>query len=318
MKMWNRRDFLKIATASGVSAYASVHGWTGTPHVRVGIAGWNSRSHRIVEALQAVPGLRVTAVAYVSTSSMSSMAGWGTAFSNHKPSVYPNVRSLLKESDIDVLFADALHPPYAELPVHLLLDHPGLDEIASLASHAKCVQILPPYEFSGLSRSSSASVGKWNHATIECHATFPSKPFQNRSELASWVYRQIGVAIDTTCELMDVDDVAQVFGTATPANSPHTAKFGWRFTTIESPTRMIDVSVVATHAGKRSTDATISLRRLGQSTKLHSVPRSPQFTRFLTSNLLEAISNNDPQLLLYSPSALMRSHKLVSRAVMGL
>lgn len=319
MEMWSRRDFLKVATTSGVSTFLGMHGWTGIQSVRAGIKGWGNASGQVVAALRELP-VNVTAVADLPSASTYLLEDWRTAFPAVAPQIYDDVRTMLERSRIDVLYASALPAHLENVPVHLLLENSESPLPHPAVTMDKFVQILPRYEFGGLNRSTSLlSMGDWSRAAIDCRTALPSTRFRDRSEFGCWLYQQIGEALDVVCELMDVDGVEQVFALATPAFSPYSARLGWRLATSESPLRTIDVSVVAAGLSPNQSAGTrILLCSEGRVAALCSAPRSSQLTTFLASNLLESIRRHDPQGLLYHPSLLTRSHDLVTRVAMSI
>jgi hypothetical protein len=180
-----------------------------------------------------------------------------------------------------------------------------------------CVQVLPKYEFGGISRSSSTLLGNWTHAVIDCRSTLPATPFEDKSEFASWLYREVGEAIDFVSAVMDITQAKQVFAAATPAVSAHQAKFGWRFACDGAASGTIDLSVAAIHSSKAHSGITITLMGHGQSIVLYAAPRSPRFTGFLICNLIDALRNGKQKTLLYHPALLKKSYDIVSRAAMS-
>lgn len=316
MVTWNRREFLVAMSATGISA-AYTNPWAASPKIRAGIAGWNERSRNAVAVFREMRELKIAAVAAVSPRSVSSLPDWRTHFPDQSPQVYPSIAAMLEQCDLDFVYVDATSHPLVEMPAHLLLEDPEPRHLTALSSPGIFAQVLPKYEFGGFTRSTLALSENWDHAIIDCRCVLPHTPFQNRSEFALWLCREVGEAIDFVCELMGVTQARQVFAAATPAGSPYEAKFGWRFIGSGPNPDRIDLSVVATHSLQRPSGITVTLANSDRSVMVRSAPRSPRLTRLLTWNLLDAVRSGNPQTLVYYPASLKRSHDLVSYAAMS-
>jgi hypothetical protein len=312
----NRREFLAFMALVGVSASTSPARWRAHRQFKVGMAEWNAASQVVAVAFRQIPELGVAAVAGV-TPRTASLTEWRASFPNDQPEFYPDVTTMLKRSHFDFLYANAPDRTVAESAVHLLLEDPNPSTLVHLSASPAYIQILPRYEFSGFSRLSSMS-GEWMMAIIDCRSTLPNKPFQNQSEFAAWLYREIGEAIDFACELVDIGETHKIFAVAAPAESPYAAKFGWHIAGRGPCAGTIDVSVSANHSPTQSGAIRIILRGARESVVLHSIPRSVRLTHVLTSNLIDAISSANPQNLVYRPSVLTRSHDLVTKAALSL
>ena len=316
MVIWSRREFLGVMASAGISTLAGPVAWAGGHTTRVGVVGWNAFSRRVARVFRDIPQLTIAAVADVDPSS-SLLSDWRKEFPGYLPRLYRRVPTMLEQCNLDFVYVHGADDSLDEMPIHVLLEDPDLRCIRSLSSPSMCIQILPKYEFGGISRASSLLSGNWTHAMIDCRSALPATPFHAKSELASWLCREVGEAVDFVSELMDLTQAEQVFAAATPAVSGHQAKFGWRFVCTGSASRTTDLSVVATHSSKTHTGITITLTGQGQSVVLHAAPRSPRFTRFLICNLIDTARSRNQQALLYHPAVLKQSYDLVSRAAMS-
>lgn len=316
MVIWNRREFLGMMAAAGISTLAEPLVWAGGRTTRVGVVGCNVYSRPVARVFRDIPQLTIAAVADVNPSS-SPFSDGRMDFGVCLPRLYPSVPAMLEHGDLDFVYLHGANDSLNEIPINLLLEDPGPRRLWSVSSPAMCVQVLPKYEFVGIGSSSAVLSGNWTHAVIDCRSKLPTTAFEDKSEFAFWLYREVGEAVDFVSEVMDITFPEQVFAAATPAVSAHQAKFGWRFVTTGSTSRTIDLSVAATHSPKAHTGVTITLTGHGQSIMLFAGPRSPRFTSFLICNLIDALRNGNEQTLLYHPKVLKQSYDLVSRAAMS-
>jgi hypothetical protein len=239
-------------------------------------------------------------------------------FAGCLPRLYPSVPAMLEQGDLDFVYVHGANDSLNEISINLLVEDPAPHRLWAVPPPDKCVQVLPKYEFGGISGSSAVLSGNWTHAVVDCRSTLPATSFEDKSEFAFWLYREVAEAMDFVAEVMDITQAKQVFAAATPAVSAHQAKFGWRFVSDGATSRTIDLSVAAaTRSSKARTGITITLTGHGQSIVLYAAPRSPRFTAFLIGNLVDALNNGNRQTLLYHPTVLKQSYDLVSQAAMS-
>jgi hypothetical protein len=312
MDKWNRREFLAAMTSAGVSSYAAWTGWTDNQKIKGGIGTLTPHSLRMSVLMREIPQVNIAAIVRDSDKTRWARTDWEAAFPDGRPRMYPSVSAMLEQCPLDFLYASGISAPLAQVPVHLLLDDFDPARFRDFSKSSKCVQVLPQYEFASFGPVGSSISGEWARAIVDCRCPLPPTPFANRAEFASWLYRQVGEAIEVAQALMKTDDLRQVFAAATPGASPYEAKFGWRFVG-KNLSSIVDLSVVAVHSGEPSRTK-ITLRSQRQSVSVSSAPRSAELTRFLIWNFLESIRQRKPENLLYDPRNFSRSWTLVSYA----
>lgn len=313
MAKWTRREFLALSASTVVSAYASAADWKHSREFYAAIVGWDQRSQLVADAFRGMQNVRVSAVAGVSPGSLTRHKTLLPTLPGTQPALYPDVSSMLRDHVVDFLYASRGSLELADWPGHLLIDG-AVDSRAYDEGHGRCVQVLPQYEFAGCGRSSTTLSGDWTKANIDCRGSLPDVPLVNREELARWLYREVGEAVDFTREMMGVDQPVQIFSAAAPAASPYEARLGWRMVETGSHGKSIEVSMHATQSKEAPTGIQIRLSADRRSVTFRAAPRSMRLTQLLTANLLDAMTNGTPDRLIYRPRELSLVHDLLSKA----
>lgn len=306
----SRRDFLAFS-AAGVAALTRFSGWAA--EIRAGMVGWGEGAKAAARVFHEIPGLTVSSLSAPGSQHAEALeffSGMGV----EAPAVHASMRSMVSRRRPDFLYAAGDVAEVQFWPGHLLLDGP-VDPAAHGGAVAadQCIQVLPRFQFADYGRPSSMLRRDWRSARIDCHAPLPDTRIEGPRDLARWLYRETGDAVDFTRELLAMSGPWRISGAATQAATPSSARFGWRVSEQRAGGKTMEVSVLASHAPNARTGTGIHLWSAHGTMVLRGSPRSPILTRLLTVDLLLAMEKKAPAGLLFSPQALAESQHLISR-----
>ena len=299
------------SSAAGITSLARAFDWG--DEIRAGIVGWGEGAKAAARVFHEIPGLTVSSLSVPGsqhTEALEFFSGMGA----EAPAVHASMRSMVSRRKPDFLYAAGDVAEVQFWPGHLLLDG-AVDPAAycgAAAAHP-CIQVLPRFQFADYGRPSSMLRGDWRRARIDCQAPLPDTRVQDSRDLARWLYREAGDAVDFTRELLGMSEPLRILGAATQATTPSSARFGWRVSEQRSGGKTMEVSVLASHAPDAQTRTEVHVWGERATMVLRGSPRSTILTRLLTVDLFLAMQKKTPAGPLFSPHALTESQRLIVR-----
>jgi hypothetical protein len=305
-----RRDFFAFS-AAGIASLARSSDCS--TEIRAGIVGWDERSKAAARVFHEIPGLTVSSLSAPGSEHADAIEFF-SGMGGETPALHASVRSMVSRRKPDLLYAMGDAPDVGLWRGHLLLDGPAdPPAYCGAAAAGRCIQFLPRFQFVDYGRPASLLRRDWRSARIDCHAPLPTAAIEDSRDLARWLNREVGDAVDFTCELLGLSEPLRILGAATPAATPSSARFGWRVAEQRTGGKTMEVSVLASHATNAWTRIEIHLWSERGAIVLRASPRSAILTRLLTFDLLMAMEKRSPGRLLFGPDVLTKSQRLISR-----
>lgn len=233
MSELNRRDFLWLAASTGVSfACAGVFGRGAGFQVRTGVVGWEVRTAATMRVLSGMPEYQVLALSNAPEAALQELRTLMPQFSERTPALYANAPTMLQKQSLDVLFASGEISSVLGTGAHLVLEGCDAAVVPGGSMPGRCVQVLPRYEFLGNNAKTSGFgpyAGGWRRAQIRHQTGLPAEEVRTQEQFVSWMWSEIGEAVDFAREILDQGDYEHVTATAAPLVPAGTVVFGLRF-----------------------------------------------------------------------------------------